>query len=305
VEGDSGTTNAVFTISLSVPLTNDVHVSFTTFEVPYDYLNEPYPARGGLDFIATNGTVTFAAGETNKSVFVQVLGDTINEADERFGFGVTLNEYNASTHAYCTILDDDPLEITVNDCIVVEGTGGNTYANITAVTHQQTEQMVYGTYSQLSGTATAGEDFSYPSGGRWQLYPGGPTSFSCGTVPIFGDATNEDDEVFYVNVGLGSGRPYGVKPLDTNPQNARGVVFLKSQAVVTIINDDFSLAVQQLAQNQTRLTLFGASNATHVLQSSGDLLHWTSFSTNTPGSMLVTNNGARFFRALRTVNVSQ
>jgi len=304
VEGNSGVTNAEFNIVLSAPYSNDLHITFTTFEVPYDYLNEPYPARGNSDFVPTNGYIVFASGETNKSVVVAVLGDTVNEANERFGFGVIGQNFNGGAHAYCRIIDDDPLEITVNDSTVVEGTGGTVYADITAVTHQQTEQTVYGTYTQVSGTATAGEDFSYPSGGRWTLYPGGPTTFSCGTVPIFGDATNEDDEVFFVNVGLGSGR-FGVRPLDTNPPNARGVVFLNSKATVTIINDDFYLGVQPLATNRTQLTLCGGSNTTHVVQSSTDLVHWTSLSTNTPGTILVTNNGARFFRALRTVNVTQ
>lgn len=311
VEGNSGTTNAEFVVSLAAPYSNIVTVDFTTFQVPYDYLNEPYPATSGSDFIATNGIFMFAPGETNKSISVQVIGDTINEANERFGLGVSVREYNAAAHGYCTILDDDPLEITVNDCTVVEGTGGTTYANITLTTHQATEQTVYGVATPQSGTATAGSDFPYPTALSWQFYPGGPTSnFICCSIPISGDATNEDDEQFFVNVGLGYGHSNGVRPKDTNPANARDVVFLKSQATVIIINDDFYLNVQPLSSNRTQLTLFGALNATHLLQSSSDLINWTSFSTNTLGterqaSIVVTNYANRFYRALRTVDVSQ
>ena len=67
IEGNSGTTNAEFVITLSAPWTNALTVAYTTFEVPYDYLNQPYPARSGVDFVATNGTVTFAPDETNRS----------------------------------------------------------------------------------------------------------------------------------------------------------------------------------------------------------------------------------------------
>lgn len=313
VEGNSGVTNAEFVVTLSAPYSDTVTVSYTTFEVPYDYFNEPYPAASGSDFIATNGVLTFAPGETNKSVFVQVIGDTINEADERFGLSATLYTTNGSTDTvgYCTILDDDPLEILVNDCAVIEGNDGTTYANITLTTYQTTEQTVYGTATPQSGTATAGSDFPYPTASSWQLPPGGPTTnFICCSVPISGDTNNEDDEVFYVNIGLGYGGRYAVRPKDINPPNARGVVFLKSQATVTIINDDFYLTVLPLATNRSQLTLFGALNATHVLQSSSDFVNWTSFSTNTLGperqvSIVVTNNGNRYYRALRIANVSQ
>ena len=138
VEGNSGTTNAEFVITLSAPWTNSVTVAYTTHEVPYDFLNQPYPATSGVDFMATNGTVTFAPGETNKSVFVQVIGDTTNEANEPFGLYASAQNYDSSADGRCIILDDDPLEISLNDCTVVEGTGGTTYANVTLVVHQPT-----------------------------------------------------------------------------------------------------------------------------------------------------------------------
>src|SRR5262249_14274215 len=116
----------------------------------------------------------------------------------------------------------------------------------------------------------------------------------------------EDDETFFLTPSLGFGH-YDVRPYDTNPQNARGVVFL-NQAKCTIVNDDFYLAAQPQGSNGTQVTLFGASNATHVLQSSSDLVNWISFSTNALGperqaSMVVTNSAYRFYRAFRTVNV--
>jgi hypothetical protein len=308
VEGNSGFTNAQFSIWLSAPYTNAVTVAFQTFEIPTTF-SQPYSATSGSDFIATNGTVTFAPGETNKFVLVQVIGDTINEADEPFGLGLTLQgpgTLNQSS-AKCLILDDDPLEVYVNDIAALEGAEGTSAAvPVTVTTYEITEQTVYGVCSPSGGTASANVDYStYPS--TWQIDPGPPRRnlFICSVV-INGDATNEDDETFFLNPSLGYGR-FFVRPKDVNAPNARGVVFL-NQPKCTIINDDFYLSVQPAASNRTQVILYGAVGATHVLQRSSDLVNWTSFSTNTLDSsrqanVIVTNNGKSFYRALRTVTV--
>ncbi len=76
-EGNSGITNAAFTVSLSKAVALEVSVQFTT---------EYYPASAtsGVDYIPTVGTLTFAPGETTKSVVVPVIGDTLLESDELF-----------------------------------------------------------------------------------------------------------------------------------------------------------------------------------------------------------------------------
>lgn len=162
-EGNSGTTNAEFIITLSAAWTNSMSVSYSTFEVPYDYLNQPYPARSGVDFVATNGTVTFAPGETNKSAFVQVIGDTINEANEPFGMALTLQGQGTlgQSSARCIILDDDPLEIYVNSVSTLEGNGSSaTAVPVTITTYETTEQEVYAIFSPGGGTATPNTDYS-------------------------------------------------------------------------------------------------------------------------------------------------
>ncbi|MGZ4963452.1 MAG: Calx-beta domain-containing protein [Limisphaerales bacterium] len=310
IEGNSGTTNAEFVIALSAPWTNALTVAYTTFEVPYDYLNQPYPAHSGVDFVATNGTVTFAPGETNKSVNVKVIGDTVNEANEPFGLGLSLQGQGTlgRSSGQCMILDDDPLEIYVNDVTTLEGpAGAMTIVPVTLTTYDATEQEVYAVCSPSGGTATANVDYStYPS--RWQLDPGpARTNVACCIVVVNGDDTNEDDETFLLNPSLGFGR-FSLRPKDTNPQNARGVVFV-NQPKCTIINDDFYLNVRSVSTNRTQLTLFGALNATHVLQWSSNLVNWQSFSTNVLGSerqvsMTVTNSGKLFYRALRTVDLN-
>ena len=74
-EGNSGVTNAVFTVTLSAPATQTVTVVYAT-EDSYT----PYTS----DYVPTTGTVTFAPGQTTKSITVPVYTDTLDESDESF-----------------------------------------------------------------------------------------------------------------------------------------------------------------------------------------------------------------------------
>ena len=110
VEGNSGTTNAVFTVSLVTNHTNDGE----TFSV--DFTTTDATATAGSDYLATNGTFIFHLGETRKTIIVPVLGDTLNEADEMF-FVRLSNPSNCSlikAEAIGTILDDDTGRFYVN-----------------------------------------------------------------------------------------------------------------------------------------------------------------------------------------------
>jgi hypothetical protein len=46
-------------------------------------------AKAGSDFVAANGTVTFLAGDTSKTIALNVYGDTEVEADEDFTLSLT------------------------------------------------------------------------------------------------------------------------------------------------------------------------------------------------------------------------
>ena len=74
-EGDSGTTNAGFTVTLSAPSARIVTVFYTT---------EDFDAIGGEDYVPITSGTFFAAGETSKNINVAVNGDTTFESDETF-----------------------------------------------------------------------------------------------------------------------------------------------------------------------------------------------------------------------------
>ena len=74
-EGNSGTTTVDVPVTLSAPSGRSVSVSFQTLS---------WTAQSPGDFTATSGTVTFAPGQTAKTVTVTVVGDVTDEANEFF-----------------------------------------------------------------------------------------------------------------------------------------------------------------------------------------------------------------------------
>ena len=74
VEGNAGTTNLVFTLTLSTISSDSVSVAVETTATS--------TATSGIDFIAANAIVTIAAGQTTATFIVQVLGDLIFEPTE-------------------------------------------------------------------------------------------------------------------------------------------------------------------------------------------------------------------------------
>jgi hypothetical protein len=101
-EGSTGVKDAIFTVSLSQATTSPVSVSFVTI---------PGTATEGVDYSFAGGQLSFAAGQTSRTIQVTIVGDTNIEADETFTVqlsspvGATL----ADAIGQGTILDDDEL----------------------------------------------------------------------------------------------------------------------------------------------------------------------------------------------------
>ncbi|HZH46015.1 MAG TPA: Calx-beta domain-containing protein, partial [Roseococcus sp.] len=121
-EGDSGTAEMVFTVSLSTATTGPVRLAWAT---------QDGTAGAGADYVAASGAVEFAAGETTKTIRVAIQGDRLHEASE--SFGVTLSAPSGATlgraQALGTIVNNDAApSLTVDDVSVLEGNTGTTSA---------------------------------------------------------------------------------------------------------------------------------------------------------------------------------
>lgn len=99
-EGNTGTTNAVFTVSLSGSSDSNVTVNYATANGA---------ATAGSDYVAGFGTLTFPAGTTTQTLAVAVNGDTAVEPSETFFVNLTgaFNATIADGQGQGTILNDD------------------------------------------------------------------------------------------------------------------------------------------------------------------------------------------------------
>src|SRR5439155_1720014 len=87
-EGNSGAGQLTFTVKLSAA---------TTVPVTVNYATANGSATAGSDYTQKSGTVTFAAGETSKTISVAVTGDTAVETSETLT--VTLSGASGATIA--------------------------------------------------------------------------------------------------------------------------------------------------------------------------------------------------------------
>jgi len=99
-EGNSGTVNAVFTVTLSAPSGQTVTVNYATANGT---------ATAPSDYQAQSNTLTFAPGQTTKTITVLVNGDTASETDENFFVNLSgaTNASISDNQGLGTIISDD------------------------------------------------------------------------------------------------------------------------------------------------------------------------------------------------------
>jgi hypothetical protein len=217
LEGDSGTVNAVFTVSLSASSAQTVTVTAQTANGT---------ALAGSDYTAVGPrTLTFAPGVTSQTVTVPVIGDVADEPDETFTVALSApsNATIGTGQGTGTILDDDnalPV-LGIGDVRIVEGDAGTVNAAFTVSLSTASTQTVTVVGQTANGTATAGTDYTAVGPVTVTFtFPAGTTSRTA-VVPVLGDTSRESDETFTVNL--------------TAATNA-GIV--RAQGVGTIIDDD-------------------------------------------------------------------
>ncbi len=190
-EGDSGTTTAAFTVTLSA-------ISGKTVEV--DFATGDDTAVSPTDYTADSGTLTFTPNDTQEVINISVNGDLTDEDAESF-FVTLSNESNATIadgEATGSLTDDDnPPHISINDIMVTEGSSGTSNATFTVMLDQASSKTITVDYETFADSATAGTDYTITSGTL--TFDPGNTQKTI-TVLVTGDPIDENDELFFVNL---------------------------------------------------------------------------------------------------------
>ena len=115
-EGNSGTTAATFTVSLSYASGSSVSVQDATANGT---------ATAGTDYVAASGTLTFAPGQTALPVPVQVIGETAAEPNETLALNLSapVNGVFGDNQGTATIVNDDSGTVTNTVTFAIQAGG--------------------------------------------------------------------------------------------------------------------------------------------------------------------------------------
>jgi hypothetical protein len=195
-EGDSGSVNAIFTVTLSP--------TSATQTVTVDFFTSNGTAAQPGDYSSINGTLTFAPGQATRSIVVPVNGDTIPEPSETF-FVNLINPTNAviaDAQGQGTILDNDAsgnFQFGAGTATANEGAGS---ATVTITRTGNTSGAASVRYETSDGTALQKSDYIFGAG-VVQFGPG-ETSKTV-SILLVDDVYVEGDENFHINLSSPSG----------------------------------------------------------------------------------------------------
>ena len=237
-EGNSGTTPFTFTVTRTGLISAITTVNWSAG----GGLPNPATADDFAGGILPTGTLTFAAGETTKTITVNVAGDSDYEADETFTVGLA-NATGASittATASGTILNDDTaavssLAIAATSAGKAEGNSDSTPFTFTVTRSGPTTGITAVDWAVVGGlpSTSTTDDFA------GSVLPTGSLTFAVGettklvTVNVAGDLAVEADELFVVRLS-----------------NATGGSIVSATATGTIVNDDASLAIAATSANR-------------------------------------------------------
>ena len=167
--------------------------------VTVDYATAGGTARQGRDFQAAAGALTFASGDTQRTITVVVTDETLEESDEQFTVGLTGARHAAlpAAAATGTIIDNDrgAPELSIADAHALESDRAVTF---TVRLSRASTQPVTVAYATADDTATAGADYTAVSAGLLTFAPGARQRTL--TVALLDDALEESEERFTVTL---------------------------------------------------------------------------------------------------------
>ena len=190
-EGQTGTTNATFTLTLSQASSQEIRVTYTTADGT---------AKAGRDYASRTGTVSFPAGTTAKRIAVPIIGDTLDEVNEAFAVNLTspVNATIPDARGIGVIVDDDATpSLTISNVTVQEADSRAVNAIFTIRLSAASGRTVKITYATANGTAIAGKDYTSRTG-TVSFAPGATTRQVA--IAVTGDNLRETTESFTVRL---------------------------------------------------------------------------------------------------------
>ena len=172
--------------------------------VTVDYRSVGGTAVEGTDYTAKTDTLTFAAGDTEKTIGIQTTQDELDEPNEEFSLTLSNPDRAALSRGTGTgtITDDDNPTLSIADAATVDE--GGTAQFVVTMSIESTRSVTVN-YQTSNGTAVAGQDFQTTSE---TLTFGGINSSLTQTifVPTIDDLIDEEDgEEFTVTLSSPSG----------------------------------------------------------------------------------------------------
>lgn len=229
-EGNSGTTTATFTVSLSAPApSTDVTFDIATQNNTATTANSDYVAK-------TLTSQIIPAGQQTYSFSVTINGDVTIEPDESFFVNVTsvLGATVTDGQGLGTIQNDDSPTLSINDVSLTEGNSLTKTFSFTVSLSAPAPSTVTFDIATQDNTATVADNDYVANSLTSRTITTGNSTFTF-DVTVNGDTNIEPDESFFVNV-----------------TNVSGATVVDGQGVGTISNDD-SAALPNLTINDVTL----------------------------------------------------
>ena len=214
LEGDSGTTPATFTVRRLGNTSGTGSVQYTLAA----------PTDGDYESTGNPVTLNFAAGETEKTVTINVVGDGRDENHENYNvnIGTAQNGTIADATGRLTIVDDDDVIVYVPDATTAEGDDPAGHdVRLTVRRFGDLGAASTFNFATSNAGATAGQDYQQNSG-----------------ILTFAPGDDAEDLVFRVLGDTTAEGAYEQFRVDLTPAaNANGTI-VGGNASVTIIEDD-------------------------------------------------------------------
>ncbi|MFY0654339.1 MAG: hypothetical protein JXQ96_20045, partial [Cyclobacteriaceae bacterium] len=267
-EGDSGTTDFDFLVTLSSPVDADVEILYNTVDGTASANIAPF------DFTSTSGTLVFPAEGTNnaQTITVPVIGDLILEGDEVFELEVqTVSLVNngravtvADSRGETTILNDERPFFTISDVSQSEGVDGATTTfeftvdldfgpdpndigqNVTVDLTLNEGTATFANSDLVNALSVTGDIVSF-DGTTLTLNGNSDTNTATVIVEVIGDDVLETDEEFTIT--LSNALPVNEVEVSVNANSNTGTGTIEDDDDRLIEIDAGSLALEQLEES--------------------------------------------------------